>query len=106
MPQQLSEHDREIVQQFEEGRMLRDISMLPGWATLLKLMERRVQEAEHNLINYNGIDKEVVQQLHRRARAFREFFEAVQQEVRSKIEAAREIPSVLAGQQPQELWEI
>lgn len=102
----LTEQEQQILHDFERGRLLADVLRSAGWNTLLDLMEKRVQQAEFQLINYNGSDKDLLLLLQRKARDFREFFQCTQTDALAAVEAAKETPMVISGQVPKEPWEI
>lgn len=88
----LTAEESAVIREFERGRRLREVTQLPGWQDVLDIMEERVVQAEYNLMNYNGVDKEELAALHRRARAYNELFLRTQQEIAAAIEVSRQIP--------------
>lgn len=102
----LTEQEQQILRDFERGRLLADVIRSAGWEVLLDLMEKRVQQAEFQLINYNGSDKDLLLVLQRKARDFRELFQCIQTDVLVAVEAAKETPTVISGQVSREPWEI
>lgn len=61
-----------------------------SWTDLMDLMDKRVADAEFNVMNYSGSDALIVQGLQRRARSMREFFQTIQSDVFGLITLARE----------------
>lgn len=94
-PSKLSKQEIELLQTYEQGRVLRELVRDPGWQVILDLMEKEVAKAEFQLINYNGTDKEVTFALQKRARAMREFFQQIQHAINARISEADEVPSIL-----------
>lgn len=94
----LSLTEREILEQYARGRRLQLLAKSEGWDDLVELMNKRVEQAEHNLINYNGCDVEAIKALHRRARTMREFSQTLQQQVLESIENADNIPRMISRQ--------
>lgn len=96
--EKLSPTEREILDQFAKGRRLQILTKTEGWSDLIEIMDKRVEQAEYNLMNYNGIDVEALKALHRRARTMREFSQAVQSEALNLADNAVNIPQMLNKQ--------
>lgn len=94
MPE-LSQQEKEIVNEIQQGRALRELVQFPGWKLVLDLMEKRVTTAEFHLINYDGTEPMVMMGLQKRARAVREFFQETQKEILSQIAIASEMDETL-----------
>lgn len=92
MADRLTDSEKEIIRQFEDGRLLQEIIRSQGWQLVLDIMETQVKRTEFQLMNYDGADKEVLTALHRRARTTREFFESVQKQIAARVEAAMKLP--------------
>jgi hypothetical protein len=92
---QLSPEELDILQTFEKGRRLREVTFLSGWQDVLDILEQQVIEAEFALINYAGSDKDAIALLQRAARAKRQMFEKTQTKIAAAISAANEIPEFL-----------
>lgn len=98
MPE-LSQQEREIVNEIQRGRVLRELVQYPGWQLILDIMEKRVMAAEFHLINYDGTEPMVMMGLQKRARAVREFFQETQKEIQSQIAVASEMDATLEAPQ-------
>lgn len=59
----------------EVGRRLNPLIKSDGWEVLEALMQDRVQEAENDLMNYVGSDREILYHKQRKARNLREFLD-------------------------------
>jgi hypothetical protein len=95
MENNLSLEQKEIIKQFEDGRLLQDTLNTPGWQLILDIMEEDVAKAEFQLMNYNGSDPDDLVALHRRARDKREFFQEIQHRIATRIEAAIRTPQLV-----------
>ena len=94
--QPLTPEAAELLHLYERGRRLADTTNTPGWTDILDILERMVTQAEYTLMNYNGSDAPTLTALHRRARAYREVFDGLQQQVQAATNAARDIPNLVA----------
>ena len=94
--QPLTPEAAELLHLYERGRRLANTTNTAGWADVLDILEGMVQQAEYALMNYNGSDAPTLAALHRRARAYREVFDGLQQQIQAATNAARDIPNLVA----------
>lgn len=98
----LTSEEKEILRQFENGRLLQETLNTPGWQLVLDVMEKVVVQSEFQLKNYNGTDKEALVALHRRARDHQEFFDLIQQTIAVQISNAKQTPNLINQRSPEE----
>jgi|SRR5579883_163979 len=79
-----------------KARRLEEVRRCAGWQDVLDILEKRCVKTEHDLINYNGCDKEMIARLQYRARVRREDFELLQAEIAAVIDTAAAVTPPLS----------
>lgn len=102
----LTAEERQILDEYDKGVLLEQLTALPGWKVVLDIIEERVAQTEFQLINYNGSDADIVLALQRRARAFRELFQLLQQDVVRLIDASKNLPNILEARRQTMPWDV
>ena len=92
----LTQRERDILDEFERGRRLRDTRETPGWQDIKSIMDLMVLATQEHLIKAEYADATITQAYQRRARAFREFRDTLLGEVDKAIEQAAQVPRLLA----------
>lgn len=91
----LTQRERDILNEFERGRRLRDTRSTEGWRDVKELMDAMVSATQEHLIKAEYADATITQAYQRRARAFREFRDTFLGEVDKAIEQANQVPRLL-----------
>ena len=93
----LTAEQSELLRLYDKGMALKETVQSAGWQYVLDIFEEDVINAEYDLLNYGGVDREVLEALHRRARDNREQFEQIQLKIRDAILAAEQVPQAAAA---------
>lgn len=92
---QLSEEDRHLLQQYHNGRALKQLVFMPGWKVLLDAFEQHKQDATDELLKINPGDKESVTAAHAVAYAVHQTLDNLRREVENAIQLSEEVPEIL-----------
>lgn len=73
MPKPLSKHELEILRQFENAGMLRDLKQSPGWIVLKELAAQKIQDVRE-LYEGTRMDKDATWLAHGNLKGLKEFW--------------------------------
>jgi hypothetical protein len=92
---QLSEEDRNEIQQYHNGRALKQLVMMPGWTVLTDAFHEHRKNAVDELLSINPGDKDLVLAAHAVAYAVHKTLGNLEIEVHRAITLSEQLPEIL-----------
>lgn len=91
----LSEDDKNEIQQYHNGRALKQLVMMPGWTVLTDAFHSHKQNAIDELLDINPGDKDLVLAAHAVAYAVHKTLNNLEVEINQSISMSERLPEVL-----------
>jgi hypothetical protein len=91
----LTQDDKNDIQQYHNGRALKQLVIMPGWTVLMEAFEAHKHNAIDELLAINPGEKELVLAAHAVAYAVHQTLNNLELEVNSAITMSEQLPEIL-----------